>query len=88
MTSQERIKCALRHEEPDQVPIQDWVWGATVNRWKREGLPDNIPVEEYFGYEIVLIGFNPTPRCPIKTLKKTDTFIIQTMSTGAMTCPH
>ncbi len=84
MTSRERIKCVLRHEEPDQVPIHDSPWEATINRWKREGLPDNIPVEEYFGYEIVLIGFDPTPRFPIKTLEKTDTFIIQTTSTGAV----
>lgn len=83
MTSQERMKCVLRHEEPDRVPIYDSPWGATVNRWKREGLPDEIPVEEYFGYELVLIGFDSTPRFPIKTLEKTDKFIIQTTSTGA-----
>ena len=84
MTSQERIKCALRHEEPDRVPIYDSPWGATVNRWKKEGLSDSIPVEEYFGYELVLIGFDSTPRFPVKTLEKTDKFIIQTTSTGAI----
>ena len=84
MTSQERIGCALRHEEPDRVPIYDSPWGATVNRWKKEGLSDSIPVEEYFGYELVLIGFDSTPRFPVKTLEKTDKFIIQTTSTGAI----
>ena len=62
MTSQERVKCALSHEEPDRVPIDDSRWGATVNRWKKEGLADSIPVEEYVGYELVLIGFDSPPR--------------------------
>ena len=84
MTSQERVKCALRHEQPDRVPIYDSPWGATVNRWKKEGLSYSIPVEEYFGYELVLIGFDSTPRFPVKTLEKTDKFIIQTTSTGAI----
>ncbi len=84
MTSQERVKCALRHEEPDRVPIYDSHWGATVNRWKKEGLPDSIPVQEYFSYELVLIGFDSTPRFPVKNLEKTDKFIIQTTSTGAI----
>ncbi len=85
MTSQERVKCVLRHEEPDRVPIHDSLWGATVNRWKKEGLPDDIPAEEYFGYEIVPLGFDETSRFPIKTLEKTDTFITQTTPTGAIT---
>ena len=84
MTSQERVKCALRHEEPDRVPIHDSPWGATIDRWKKEGLPDEIPVEEYFDYELALIGFDATPRFPVKTLEKTDKFIIQTTSTGAV----
>ncbi len=71
MTSQERVKCALRHEEPDDVPIYDSAWGATVNRWKKEGLSDSIPVEEYFGCEFVLIGFDSTSRFPVKTLERT-----------------
>lgn len=62
----------------------DSSWEATINRWKREGLPDDTPVEEYFGYEIVLIGFDSTYRFPIKTLKKANAFIIQTTPTGAI----
>ncbi|GAH21373.1 unnamed protein product, partial [marine sediment metagenome] len=84
MTSRERIKSVLKHEEPDRVPIHDTLWRATLNRWRREGLPEDIPVEEHFGYEITLIGFDPTPRFPVKTLEKNDKFIIQTTPTGAI----
>lgn len=84
MTSRERIKSVLKHEEPDRVPIHDSPWRATLNRWRREGLPEDIPVEEHFGYEITQIGFDPTPRFPVKTLEKNDKFIIQTTPTGAI----
>lgn len=32
----ERMNKALRHEEPDRVPISDFFWGSFIKRWKRE----------------------------------------------------
>ena len=32
----ERMNKALRHEEPDCVPISDFFWGSFIKRWKRE----------------------------------------------------
>lgn len=32
----ERMNKALRHEEPDQVPISDFFWGSFVRRWREE----------------------------------------------------
>ena len=32
----ERIHKALRHEEPDRVPIGDFFWGAFIRRWRKE----------------------------------------------------
>lgn len=45
MNSRERWKCALEHREPDRVPIHDSPWEATVERWRKEGLP---PIEAGF----------------------------------------
>ena len=42
MISRERIKCTLRHEEPDQVPIHDSPWVSTIKRWQEEGMPKYI----------------------------------------------
>jgi len=83
MNSKERIKMVLAHQEPDRVPIHDGPWGATVARWHKEGLPDGITPGEYFGYEMVMFGADTSPRFPIKTIEKTDKYIIQTTSTGA-----
>ena len=84
MTSRERIKLALAHEEPDRVPIHDSPWAATVGRWRREGLPEGIPVEEYFGYEMTFIGFDSGPRFPVEVLERTDEYIIERTSTGGI----
>jgi hypothetical protein len=27
---------ALRHEEPDQVPISDFFWGSFIRQWREE----------------------------------------------------
>jgi len=45
----ERMRKALRHEEPDRVPISDFFWGGFINRWRRElGLsPDADPYRHY-----------------------------------------
>ena len=32
----ERMNQALRHEEPDRMPISDFCWGGFVERWRRE----------------------------------------------------
>ena len=33
----ERMNKALRHEEPDRVPISDFFWGGFIRRWREEG---------------------------------------------------
>ncbi len=47
----ERLKKALRHEEPDRVPISDFFWGSFIRRWRAElGLsPDASP---YYHYDL------------------------------------
>ena len=32
----ERMSKALRHEEPDRVPISDFFWGSFIERWREE----------------------------------------------------
>ncbi|MEM3019161.1 MAG: hypothetical protein QXO92_02795, partial [Candidatus Bathyarchaeia archaeon] len=60
MISRERIHLVLRHKEPDRVPIHDSPWGATVDRWRAEGLPSGVSAADYFGYEIYGFGADTT----------------------------
>lgn len=54
----ERINKALRHEEPDQVPIGDFFWGGFINRWKNElNLPED--ANPYYHYDLDWIATVP-----------------------------
>jgi uroporphyrinogen decarboxylase len=84
MTSRERVRMALEHKEPDRVPIHDSIWGATVSRWHKEGLPEEIPVSEYFGFEIASFGADLSPRFPVKVLERNETYIVETTPYGGV----
>lgn len=62
MTGKERVLLALNHKEPDRIPIQDSPWSATIKRWRKEGLPEDADVSEYFGFEFAFFGADCTPR--------------------------
>ncbi|MGQ9554826.1 MAG: uroporphyrinogen decarboxylase family protein [Anaerolineae bacterium] len=88
MTSRERVLKALNFQEPDRVPITDSPWGATIERWWQEGLPRDVPPEEYFGFEITSFGADTTPMFPIRVLEETDEYIVETTSTGGVRRNH
>ena len=54
----DRILKALKHEEPDRIPISDFFWGSFLRRWRSElGLrSDEYP---YFYYDLDMIVTNP-----------------------------
>lgn len=84
MTSRERILTALKHQEADRIPIHDSPWGSTINRWRKEGMPDDIPPAEYFGYELASFGADLSPGFPVKILEKNETYITETTTYGGV----
>lgn len=84
MTPRERWKAALEHREPDRVPIHDSPWAETTRRWQREGLPPEIPVQDYFDYEMCSIGFDASPMFEVKVLQKDEEHIIETTPYGGV----
>ncbi|MCK4284226.1 MAG: hypothetical protein KAX44_07910 [Candidatus Brocadiae bacterium] len=84
MDSRQRILTALDHREADRVAIDDSPWQSTVARWHREGLPEGVSPAEHFGYEMVPISCNMTPRFPVETLEETDEYVIERTATGAI----
>ncbi len=88
MTSRERVLMALNHEEADRVPISDSPWRATIERWRKEGLPAEISAAEYFDYELVLFWQDLSPRFPVRAVQENEEYIVCTTSYGGLRRDH
>jgi len=83
MTSHERFKRMFEHREADRVPIIDGPWGATIERWHREGMPEGADFVDFFGLDhMSYIGVDISPRYESKVLEETDTYTISTTPYG------
>jgi len=84
MTSHERFKRMFEHREADRVPIIDGPWGATIERWQREGMPEDVSYVDFFGLDKVAgIGVDNSPRYECKVLEETDQYRVSTSQWGA-----
>ncbi len=88
MTPRERVRLALAHVEADRIPIHDSPWGATISRWHNEGLPDDIPDEEYFGFELRGFGADLSPMYPVRVIERSPEYIVETTPYGATRKDH
>ena len=83
MTTRERILRAIHRQEADRIPLVDSAWAGTVARWQREGLPEGVAWEDYFGYDrIIGIGVDNSPRFESRVIEKTDRYSIITTGWG------
>lgn len=83
LTTHERYRRMFEHRDADRVPIIDYPWGATVERWQREGMPKNADFVDYFGLDRVAgIGCDISPRYPTRTVEETDEYAITTTGWG------
>ncbi len=84
MTSKERFKRMYDHREADRIPIIDSPWGATIERWRKEGMPRDTGYVEFFGLDSVAgIRVDNSPRFEAETLETTDEYTIYTTQWGA-----
>ena len=58
----ERMNKALRHEEPDRVPISDFFWGSFIKRWREElNLPHDASPYYYYDLDWIVTTPNMDP---------------------------
>ena len=88
LTSRERVALAIDHKEPDRVPIHDSLWGSTVSRWRREGLPEDKSPAEFFGFDVRNFGADLTPRFPTRVIEENDEYVISTTPQGGKRRNH
>ena len=70
MTPRERVKTALQFERPDRLPRNESPWKQTVERWQREGLPDDVSLTDYFDFDITCMFIDPSPQFPMRILSQ------------------
>ncbi|MCF7927833.1 MAG: uroporphyrinogen decarboxylase family protein [Spirochaetales bacterium] len=70
----ERVNKALRHEEPDRVPVSDFFWGQFLQRWREDlGLPEGTDIYEYYDLDFIVTLPNMDPHIKdFEILKQTD----------------
>ncbi|MGB2615255.1 MAG: uroporphyrinogen decarboxylase family protein [Phycisphaerae bacterium] len=84
MTSCERFRRMFEHREADRVPIQDSPWNATLERWRREGMPEGVDWRDYFGVDKVAdIGVDNSFRFERRVLEETDEYLVEANQWGA-----
>ena len=84
MTTHERVKRMYEHRDADRIPITDSPWGSTLERWRREGLPENVDWAEYLGLDrFAGIGADNSPQYPSEVLEETDEYTVSTTQSGA-----
>lgn len=86
----ERLNRALRHEEPDRVPISDFFWGSFTERWRKElGLPET--TNPYYHYDldwvVTVPNMDPWIR-PFETLQETPEEVVVKTGFGAIMHKH
>ncbi|NLG36107.1 MAG: hypothetical protein GX548_12220, partial [Lentisphaerae bacterium] len=83
MTSHERMRRMYAHQEADRIPVTDSPWAATMQRWRREGLPEGVDFRDHLGLDTIqYIGADNSPRYPVRTIEETDAYRISTSRWG------
>jgi uroporphyrinogen decarboxylase len=82
----DRMKRALRHEEPDRVPISDFFWGSFIRRWRAElKLPDDANPYYYYDLDWIVTVSNMDPWIrPFETIKETPEEVVVKTGYGAV----
>jgi len=82
----DRMNRALRHEEPDRVPMGEFFWGSFINRWRAElGLPANADPYQYYDLDWIATVPNVDPHIqPFETLEENEREVIVRTGFGAV----
>lgn len=81
----ERMNKALKHEEPDRVPISDFFWGGFIKRWRKElNLPEDANPYNYYDLDWIVTMPNMDPKIQsFETIKEDQDEVI--VKTGFLT---
>ncbi len=69
-----RMNAALRHEEPDRVPVGEFFWGNFLKRWRAElNLPPATDPYEYYDLDWIVTVSNMDPHIlPFEVIRENE----------------
>lgn len=71
------------HTEADRIPILGSPWSTTLERWRREGMPQDADFTEYFDLDRMAgVGGDISPRYAEKVIEETNDYIVRYDSWG------
>jgi uroporphyrinogen decarboxylase len=80
LTTYERMSLIYAHQQPDQVPITDWFWESTTQRWQNEGMPADTELERFLGLDhfvqLNMEVIDASPRFTEYVIEETDHYRI------------
>ena len=83
LTTKERFTRMFEHRDADRIPIIDLPWGATIERWHSEGMPEGIHFADFFKIDRVMrIGADNSPRYEAKVIEENDKYVLSTTPWG------
>lgn len=75
MNSRERVQAALQFERPDRLPANESPWEQTAAAWYEQGIPAEMSLADYFGFDLAMMYLDTSPRFPMKVLGRGDGLI-------------
>ena len=74
----DRMNKALKHQEPDRVPVSDFFWGSFLERWRRDlGLPAGTDIYRYYDLDWIVSIPNMDPHIkPFEILEETSEQVV------------
>jgi uroporphyrinogen decarboxylase len=70
MNSRERVQAALRFEPPDRLPANESPWEQTAAAWYEQGIPSEMLLADYFGFDIAMMYLDTSPRFEMKVVHR------------------
>ena len=62
MNGRDRVVAAIERKPADRIPIYDSFWTDTLSQWRQDGFPDGTDPEDYFDFDIHIMGVDASPR--------------------------
>jgi len=88
MNDRERFLATMNYQPHDRCPWWEmWYWGETLDRWHKEGLPEDVHLQDYLGVdrrESVGVVVGLFPGFKRETLEETDEYEIFRRSDGVI----